>query len=49
MERLRALRSETRETTLAWALTLLGMMEDVNERLARIERLLGVNGKADRR
>jgi hypothetical protein len=45
VERLRALRGEKIETTPAWAIVLLRAIEDVNERLAKIERLLGVNGK----
>ena len=50
VERLRALHSEMRDTTPAWVRTLLGMMEDVSERLERVERRLGVeDGRADRR
>src|SRR5258708_31648420 len=45
VERLRALRGERIETAPAWAIVLLRAIEDVNERLAKIERLLGVNGK----
>jgi hypothetical protein len=38
LERLRALRGEMRETTPTWAVTILRALQDVNERLERVER-----------
>ena len=47
VERLRALRGETGETTPSWVVTLLRALEDVNVRLERMEQRLERMERAD--